>query len=297
MAIPSRMVRVAATGLLLVAAAPALGQSAAPGSRLSLAERVQRLEQQVQGGVPHSTRELLQRIEDLENELRALRGLIEQQTFELEALRRRQRDQYVDLDARLARLEGVPPATGSAPMAPVEDPAAPSGGLRAGPIEVAPPPLPAGGSAQEEMPPAQGGSAPTPAPPSPWPDERTAYEQAFQALRDGRYAESARRFQEFLRLYPDGAFADNAKYWLGESYYVTQNYRVALETFQALLREHPNSAKAPDAMLKIGYCHYELREWDQAERVLSEVVRLYPDTPVARLAQGRLRALRLETRR
>ncbi|MDW8479068.1 MAG: tol-pal system protein YbgF [Xanthomonadales bacterium] len=128
-------------------------------------------------------------------------------------------------------------------------------------------------------------------------DERTAYEEAFQTLRDGRYAEAARRFQEFLRRFPQGEFTDNAKYWLGESYYVTQNYRVALATFQELLRDHPASAKIPDAMLKIGYCHFELREWEEAEKVLGEVVRRYPDTPVARLAQGRLRALRLEARR
>ncbi len=292
---PLRPVRAVAASLLLAAAAPTLGQSAATGSRLSLAERVQRLEQQVQGGVPHSTRELLQRIEDLENELRALRGLIEQQTFELEALRRRQRDQYVDLDARLARLEGVPPSSAVTP-APTEDPATAIGGLRPGPIELTPPPAAEQGTTTELAPTAVG-TAPLPSPTAPPLDERTAYDQAFQALREGRYAESARRFQEFLRQFPDGQFVDNAKYWLGESYYVTQNYRVALETFQALLREHPNSAKAPDAMLKVGYCHYELREWDEAERVLSEVVRLYPDTPIARLAQGRLRALRLEARR
>lgn len=293
MAKPRPRVLAAAASLALVAAAPAFSQTAGSGSRLSLAERVQRLEQQVQGGVPHSTRELLQRIEDLENELRALRGLIEQQTFELESLRRRQRDQYIDLDARLARLEGVPPSVGSV-ATPSEPATAATGRLEPGPIEVAPP------IADEVRPaalqPPAGGGATT-IPSAPTPDERAAYEQAFQALRDGRYAEAARRFQEFLRQFPDGQFVDNAKYWLGESYYVTQNYRVALETFQTLLREHPNSAKVPDAMLKIGYCHYELREWDQAEQVLSEVVRLYPDTPVARLAQGRLRALRLETRR
>lgn len=296
MARPMRWVWMAASSALLVAAMPALAQTTSAGSRLSLSERVQRLEQQVQGGVPHSTRELLQRIEDLENELRALRGLIEQQTFELEGLRRRQRDQYVDLDARLSRLEGVPPSVGLTPPA-GEEASPPAGGLRSGPIEFTPPPLPEAGEPAPVPPPTGGAAAVPSSPAAPALDERTAYEQAFQALRDGRYAEAARRFQDFLRQFPDGQFVDNAKYWLGESYYVTQNYRVALETFQALLREHPNSAKAPDAMLKIGYCHYELREWDQAEQVLSEVVRLYPDTPVARLAQGRLRALRLETRR
>ena len=127
--------------------------------------------------------------------------------------------------------------------------------------------------------------------------EKAAYDEAFAALRDGRYAESARRFQGFLAEYPDGDLTDNAMYWLGESYYVTQNYRPALETFSDLMKRFPQSSKAPDSLLKVGYAHYELREWPQAERALNDVVARFPDTTVARLAQGRLRALRLEGQR
>ena len=46
----------------------------------------------------------------------------------------------------------------------------------------------------------------------------------------------------------------------------------------------------------MGYCYYELRDWERAESVLQQVVQQYPDTTVARLAQGRLRALALENR-
>jgi tol-pal system protein YbgF len=98
-------------------------------------------------------------------------------------------------------------------------------------------------------------------------------------------------------MFPDGDYAPNAQYWLGESYYVTQNYGIALDAFQALLRRFPNSSKAPDALLKLGYCQYELRQWDEAEATLNRVMQQYPDTTVARLAQGRLRAMRLESRR
>jgi tol-pal system protein YbgF len=127
-------------------------------------------------------------------------------------------------------------------------------------------------------------------------DERALYESAFDSLKEGRYAEAARRFQTFLDQYPNGEYSPNAQYWLGESYYVTQNYQIALEAFQRLLSRFPASNKAPDALLKVGYCHYELRQWSQAESVLNQVVQQYPDTTVARLAQGRLRALRLENR-
>ena len=128
-------------------------------------------------------------------------------------------------------------------------------------------------------------------------DAKSAYDQAFAALKDGRYAESARRFQQFIQQYPTSDLTPNAYYWLGESYYVTQNYPISLDTFRKLLSQFPDSQKAPDALLKIGYCQYELKQWDQAEATLNQVVQKYPNTTVASLAQGRLRALKLEGRR
>ena len=127
--------------------------------------------------------------------------------------------------------------------------------------------------------------------------EKRAYDEAFSALKDGRYSESARRFQSFIDQYPSADLTGNAYYWLGESYYVTQNYRVALDTFNTLLSRFPQNQKAPDALLKTGYCQYELKQWDAAEATLNNVLTTYPNTTVARLAQGRLRALQLENRR
>ena len=107
---------------------------------------------------------------------------------------------------------------------------------------------------------------------------------------------SAKMFQSFLGLYPNGDLAPNAYYWLGESYYVTQNYPISLDAFNKLLAQYPNSQKASAALLKVGYCQYELKQWDQAETTLNQVVAKYPGTQEANLAQGRLRALKMERR-
>ncbi len=270
----------------------------AQGSRLSLAERVQLLESQSQGG-GQNTVELLNRITELQAENGVLRGLVEQQNFEIEELKNRQRDQYIDIDSRLSRLEGGGSSAAAQPEQLSEEPIAPPAEDNELPME--PPELrePLDGGVLSQT--LEGEIAPDEAEPAlPVGDpreERVAYESAFEALKDGRYAESARRFQAFLDIYPSGEYAPNALYWLGESYYVTQNYAVAQEQFQRLLEAHPRSTKAPDALLKLGYTHYELRQWPEAEQVLNDVVRRYPDTTVSRLAQGRLRALMLESRR
>jgi tol-pal system protein YbgF len=299
--------------LLTLGAAPVLSPAALPvsaqGGRLSLAERVQRLEQaQSEGQSTQQNVVLLNRISELQAEIQSLRGLVEQQSFELEQLKKRGRDQYVDLDSRLTRLEGGSPVD---PLAGAPDDPSDWGGRRDSGdgfedpapavtdsrlIEFEPPEVREGvdgGVRTSGIDSPQQASAAVLADPA---EERRMYDSAFDALKEGRYAEAARRFQGFLNTYPSGSFAPNAQYWLGESYYVTQNYQMALDAFRRLLREFPSSAKAPDALLKVGYSQYELRQWAEAEATLNEVLAKYPDSTVARLAQGRLRALRMERR-
>jgi len=315
MRIGQTLLTLGAAAFMTAAALPASAQG-----RLSLAERVARLEQsQADGQSANQNIELLNRITALQTEIQSLRGLVEQQSHELETLRKQARDQYVDLDSRLARLEG-----GAAPVqggTDVADPA--SAGVVEGALQSEPPevdggfqdvPSPSvtdpnntvvfeepevrapvdGGSATSAIDAGDEGAAAVLADPA---EERRMYESAFDALKEGRYAEAARRFQGFLNAYPNGEFAPNALYWLGESYYVTQNYQIALDTFQRLLRDFPSSSKSPDALLKVGYSYYELRRWPEAEATLNDVVQKYPDSTVARLAQGRLRALRMESNR
>ena len=124
-------------------------------------------------------------------------------------------------------------------------------------------------------------------------DERSAYDIAFNALKAGLYADSARMFQAFVETYPNGTYTPNALYWLGESYYVTQNYQLALVQFQSLYERYPTHDKAPGALLKLGLSQQGLRQIDAAERTLGEVVSRFPGTDAARAASDRLNALQL----
>lgn len=272
--------------------APAVAQD----GRLSLAERVARLEQQGQSApATGGNIELLNRIQEMQAELQSLRNLVEQQAFEIDALRKRQNDQYTDLDDRINRLGGIdggagvddapvpaPQAGATAPLAPAA-PANPDQLM----MEEAAPVDPYTGQPM----PATGAASPLPAG-----DPQAEYQAAFDALKQGRYDESASLFRAFLRAWPAHELADNAQYWLGESYYVTQNYESALATFRELVAAFPDGEKTADAELKIGYCLYELGQYDAARAALESVGARWPDTTVARLAESRLRALALEQR-
>ena len=259
----------------LVAAAPAHAQ------RVSLADRVAALEAKANN--PQQNLDLLNRITQQETELRELRAQLEQLQNENEQLKQRNRDQYLDLDGRLNRLEG-----GAAPVTPAPAATPPLSATPAsGPATA---PAPAVAPAATERPPSVHGDLGAMSAAG---DERTAYNVAFDKLKAGDYADAAQLFSSFLQLYPSGVYAPNALYWLGESYYVTQNYALAGEQFQSLLDRYPTHDKAPGALLKLGLAQLGLKQSAQAEATLRQVVKRYPGSDVARTADDRLRAMQL----
>jgi len=305
---PTQTLRPGLLAAAILAIAAAATSLPAQAQRLSLAERVDKLEQQVSGNGGGNSVDLVNQIQALQSQVQMLQGQVEELKHQVDEVKQHSKDQYIDLDSRIGRMEGHAPAGAPPPGA--------NPGAR---MDAPPPDIELGGRSDNAPPPRDAPNraspnvgdlredergdlaAPADAPPpqgaADAAGEQPTYDAAFAALKDGRYAESARRFQTFLDQYPNSGLAGNAYYWLGESYYVTQNYKIALQSFQTLLQRYPESQKAPDAMLKVGYSQYELKQWDQAEATLNQVVQTYPDTTVARLAQGRLRALKTETRR
>ncbi len=260
---------------LLVATALSAGLVAAPAhaQRQSLADRVAALE--TQAANDRGNTDLLNQIGQMRTELQQLRSQLEQLQHENGQLKQTNRDQYLDLDGRLNRIEGgTPPVT--PPVAPAQ--ASPQAAVPATP------------AAATERPPSVHGDVGAMANTG---DERAAYNVAFDALKGGNYADAAQLFLSFLELYQNGAYTPNALYWLGESYYVTQNYQLAAQQFRTLLERYPTHDKASGSLLKLGLSEYGLGKVDDAERTLNDVLAKYPNSDVARTADDRLRSMQL----
>lgn len=251
----------------LVAAAPANAQ------RQSLADRVGALEQQAQNN--QSNMDMLNQLTQLRTQVQALQSQVEQLQHDNEQLKQTAKDQYLDLDSRLNRLEGGAPLLPAAPAASAPAPAAAA-------------PKPA--TAASERPPSVHGDAGSLAASG---EERTAYNVAFNSLKAGKYDDSAQLFLSFLELYPNGVYAPNALYWLGESYYATRNFPLAEAQFRDLISRYPTHDKASGALLKIGLSQYGEGKVDQAQATLEQVVSTYPGSDAARTAQDRLQSIRL----
>ncbi len=196
---------------LLLPAAPAFAQKA------SLAERVDALE--AHAADDSARLETLNQINALKEEIRNLRGQVEELQQQLNQQKDASRNQYLDIDGRLNRLEGGKP-----------------GGDQGASAQA---PQPAAEATAEAAPAASKGN------------DRADYEAAFKALKGGDYVTSARGFKAFGERWPKSALVPNAHYWLGESYYATGNYALAAQEFKHVVDTYPGHPKAADAALKL----------------------------------------------
>lgn len=206
--------------------------------------------------------QVAQRLDEIQNNLRELRGRVDELEHSNDALSKQQRDLYNDLDKRLGTAAGG--AAGAAGAAAGSAPAGAAGGGTA-----------PGGAGD-------GGPSST---------EQAVYGQAFDALKAGSYSIAITGFKDFLSTYPTSSLAENAQYWLGESYYVTHDYGSAAGAFRTVLKKYPDSRKAPDAMLKLGYTQAAQKQYGAARSTLTELTQKYPDSDSAKLAAERLKKL------
>lgn len=130
--------------------------------------------------------------------------------------------------------------------------------------------------------------APNRRPPS---DPRAEYQKYLDAARAGNHEYAAQGLRSFLDQHPQGELADNAQYWLAETYYARKRYALARVEFEKVVTRYPRGNKLPDALLKIGYCHALLGKRADAIAALRRLVRAYPTSGPAVLARAKLEEL------
>ncbi|HSX84047.1 MAG TPA: YbgF trimerization domain-containing protein [Cellvibrio sp.] len=192
-------------------------------------------------------------LQSLKEEVSLLRGLVEEQAHEISRLKQQQMDNYLDLDKRLNALSG-----GSNP-APVDTHLLPPS-----PVESA------------------GGGVSTPNSNSAF-GEAEVYAAAYNLLKQRQIDPAIAAFKDHLSRFPDGAYAGNSYYWLGEIYLLKNELSDSRDWFTQLLEKFPNDRKVPDAKFKLGKVYHLLGEDDQGKKLLEGVAAGSGDS--ARLAK------------
>ncbi len=99
------------------------------------------------------------------------------------------------------------------------------------------------------------------------------YENAFSLLKAANYDRAGSEFEEFLTKYPDHVLSGNAKYWLGETYYVRGQFDLAARIFAEGFQKYPNGAKAADNLLKLGMSLANLKKVEDACVALAQLLK------------------------
>ncbi|WP_231491673.1 tol-pal system protein YbgF [Microbulbifer sp. HZ11] len=180
----------------------------------------------------------------LQQEVQELRGAVEELRHEVKRLRQQRTEDYMNLDRRISKLDGAAPADG-----------APSGSESG-----------TSASSSGPAPTAGGGSAPEASE-----SERDRYQASFGLARNGDYAGASKAFKSLLEDYPNGQYAPNANYWLGEIALVQGNIEEARTWFVALLDGYPNSSKVWDGRYKLGTVYHQLGDNAKAKELLEQV--------------------------
>lgn len=186
---------------------------------------------------------------------------------------------------KVAPLTPVPPRASAGQPAPAV-PAVPDAGSAVPNIAVTPvaPVTPAAPAAK---------AAPAPQKTAPAPragkGEKAAYEQALRTLNGGRTADGIAQFQSLLQQYPQGRYAANAHYWIGEGYYSQGKLQDALQQFQTVDQSFPRHHKTADALLKAGMTMSRLGDAQGAKQQYQKVIDRFPNSQAARRARGLIR--------
>jgi len=262
--------------------------SAVWADEAALTQRIDRLERIIQG---QGLVSLLGRVDQLQNEVQRLNGENESLNHQLESMKKRQRELYLDLDQRLQTQTVVAPA----PAVVAETPIVQSETVAVGNSEVAPELVETVDS--QTAPDASTENINTPETvPVAVENGEAAYQSALQTLRSGQYEEAITALSAFPEQYPQSSYLPNAYYWQGEANYVLRHFDLAIVAFQTVIDQFPASSKVADARLKQGFSQYELGKIDEATTTLTSVIEKYPSTSAARLAKVRLDRIKQATR-
>jgi tol-pal system protein YbgF len=107
--------------------------------------------------------------------------------------------------------------------------------------------------------------------------DQEQYNQAFALLRQANYPAAEEALKGFISDNPSSPLLGNAKYWLGETYYVRGDYQQAAVTFAEAYQQHPEGSKAPDNLLKLGMSLASLGSVEDACGTFSELLSRYPN--------------------
>ncbi|WP_027134334.1 tol-pal system protein YbgF [Geminicoccus roseus] len=225
------------------------------------------------------------RILSLEEEIRQLRGRVEEAEYQAREANQRMERLLADVDAR---LQGVEPSP--APGGPNGGAAAPVAGASAAGAAVATAPSSAEPGVIGTLPRDALLGLPEPPPEPAVPagsalvsgSARDRFDAGMARVKAGDWAGAEAAFASVVASSPDDPLAPNAAYWQAETYYARKDWPQAAAGFARNVRTYGEDAiRSPDNLLKLGMSLVRLGDTQKACAAFAEFDRRYPGAPAA----------------
>jgi len=231
------------------------------------------------------------RMNGLERQMTQLTGQVEDLDIKLRQLTARLDKLTTDLEFRISQLEGGqgggarPPQTAGVAPGPAQPPH--SGQPQTGQPVQLPSTTPVLQPQGQVLRPPQPGQPYTPSVAQPQQQAAAPaggtveqqYEAAQQMLRAGQYAAAEQTLRDIVARNPRHQLAASAQYWLGETFYVRQDYQNAAVAFADGYKSYPKGNKAPDTLLKLGMSLAAMNKNQDACAVYDRLAKEYPSAP------------------
>jgi tol-pal system protein YbgF len=236
--------------------------------------------------VSSANSELFFMIEQLQQEVNSLRGLLEEQGHELRMLKQSSKDRYLDLDTRV--LE-VTKRINSSTVSSINQPPTIESALSAQDLSKTPVisshTTPAKQNQVKKIIAAEAAGdiskerEPTKA-------ETDDYQKAYSFIKNKQFDDSILALFEYTENYPDSPLLPNVYYWLGEVYLATSKFEQAKTSFLLVVSAYPNSQKVSDSLYKLAVTVDALGDKALARQYINDVQSRYPDSSAAKLARA-----------
>ena len=118
------------------------------------------------------------------------------------------------------------------------------------------------------------------------------YREAFETYQRGDMEGARKKFEAFLKQYPNTDLSDNAQFWIGETYYGKKDFERAILEYEKVMAKYPEGDKVPAAILKQAFSFLELGDKTNGKNLLRRVMERYPQSEQAEIAKKRLETIR-----
>ena len=117
---------------------------------------------------------------------------------------------------------------------------------------------------------------------------RRMYDTAWADYTNAQWALAVEGFGAYLKTFPRSELADDAQFYIGQTYYADGRFQEAVRAFEEVLLTYPDGDVVPEASYKRGLALDRLGEVGRARQAFELVLTNYPESTMATLAQQAL---------